>query len=211
MHHPDRAGGVEIVVHAFQKPHLGTQHFSCEMFVLALQHVAGMLIHVFGFAVELRAGETFDALEQTMKSAQSLSGFGQHVVIELDRTAIVRAEQQVSNQLRSVLGKQISDANGVAGRLVHVVDRPLAALGFGSHAGQAVMHPIFHKRLAGAAFALGQFVLMVGEHQIHPAAVEVETFAEDFGAHGRALDVPAGAAFAPGAVPRGLAGLGGLP
>ena len=52
---------------------------------------------------------------------------------------------------------------------------------------------------------------MVREHQVEPAAVDVERFAQILHAHGRALDVPAGPALAPRAVPRRLAGLGALP
>ncbi len=62
-----------------------------------------------------------------------------------------------------------------------------------------------------AAFALGDLVLVVGEEEIEPAAVKVEGLSQELAAHGRALDVPAGATLAPRAVPRGLAGLGGLP
>ena len=47
--------------------------------------------------------------------------------------------------------------------------------------------------------------------QVQPAAVDVEGLAQDAAGHGRALDVPAGATFAPGAIPRGLARLGALP
>ena len=62
-----------------------------------------------------------------------------------------------------------------------------------------------------AALALGDFVFVVREDEVEAAAVDVERFAEQLLAHGRALDVPAGAAGAPRAVPRRLAGLGGFP
>src|SRR3954468_22536628 len=59
---------------------------------------------------------------------------------------------------------------------------------------------------------LGDLVLMVGEDQVRPAAVDVEVQAEDLLRHGRALDVPARPATAPGGLPeRVLALLVSLP
>src|SRR5690606_12808645 len=65
----------------------------------------------------------------------------------------------------------------------------------------------------GAA-GLGELVLVVGEDQVEPAAVDVELVAEVAAGHGGALDVPAGPARAPRAGPGGvgrLLRLGGLP
>ena len=73
------------------------------------------------------------------------------------------------------------------------------------------MHPVFGQRLAVAAFALRDFVFVMRKDQVEPAAVNVERLAQDPAAHGRALDVPARPAFAPGAVPGGLARLGAFP
>ncbi len=58
---------------------------------------------------------------------------------------------------------------------------------------------------------LGELVLVVGEDQVVAAAVDVHRQAEVGLDHGRALDVPAGAARAPGTVPHRLARLGRLP
>ena len=95
--------------------------------------------------------------------------------------------------------------------LIFSIISHLAAGELGLDAGQAVVHPVFGERLAGGAFALGEFVFVMREQQVHPAAVDVEGFAEVFHAHGRALDVPAGPALAPGRIPHRLAGLGGFP
>jgi hypothetical protein len=62
----------------------------------------------------------------------------------------------------------------------------------------------------GAA-ALGQLVLVVREGQVDAAAVDVDGLAQRLVDHRRALDVPARAARAPGAVPLGLVLLGRLP
>ena len=52
---------------------------------------------------------------------------------------------------------------------------------------------------------------MVREDQVQPSAVDIEGLAQQPAAHGRALDVPAGAAGSPRAGPGGLARLGRLP
>ena len=57
--------------------------------------------------------------------------------------------------------------------------------------------------IEGAA-RLGDLVFMVGKHQIDAAAVNVEHFAEMFPRHGRAFDMPAGPAAAPGRFPARL-------
>ena len=62
----------------------------------------------------------------------------------------------------------------------------------------------------GAA-ALRHLVLMVREEQILPAAMDVELLAEILPRHGGALDMPAGAATAPGAVPARRLAVGGFP
>ena len=50
-----------------------------------------------------------------------------------------------------------------------------------------------------------------GKIEVGAAAVDVEVLAQQFARHGRALDVPAGAAGAPARLPLRLAGLGALP
>ena len=66
------------------------------------------------------------------------------------------------------------------------------------------------ERVAGA-FRLRDLVLVVREHEIVAAAVDVEAVAEDLERHRRALDVPAGPARSPGRIPLRLSGLRGLP
>ena len=85
----------------------------------------------------------------------------------------------------------------------------LAHLAAGLH--QSVVHPILGHRLAVAAFALGDLVFVVREHQVEPTAVDVERLAQQLAAHGGAFDVPAGPARSPGARPRRLARLGRFP
>ena len=73
------------------------------------------------------------------------------------------------------------------------------------------MHPVVGERAVTSALGLGALVLVVREHQVGPAAVDVEGQSQVLLGHGRALDVPARTALAPGGFPRRLAGLGRLP
>ena len=52
---------------------------------------------------------------------------------------------------------------------------------------------------------MGNFVFVVGEYEVFAAGVNVEIVAEVLHCHGGALEVPAGAAFAPWAVPEYVA------
>ena len=56
------------------------------------------------------------------------------------------------------------------------------------------MIPVVREGRAVAAFALGDFVFVVREEQIHAAGVEVDGVAKERLAHRTTLDVPAGAA-----------------
>ena len=89
------------------------------------------------------------------------------------------------------------------------------ALGFGHllvvDVDKAVVHPVAHVGLSGGAGGLGDLVFVVREEQVLAAAVDIERLTQVGGAHGRALDVPAGAAHSPGAFPGGFAGFLRLP
>ena len=121
------------------------------------------------------------------------------------------AEQGVAEELGAVISDQLfggdegEDLAALLGLAVGAADL------LGIEAGEAVVKPVSGEGLAGGALGLGEFVLVVGEHEVEAAAVDVEGVAEVFGAHGGALDVPAGAALAPEGIPHRFAGLGGLP
>src|SRR5262249_61218288 len=68
-----------------------------------------------------------------------------------------------------------------------------------------------HGRLAGRRLALASLVLVVGEEEVLPAAVQVDGVAEGCLHHRRALNMPARPPGAPRAVPGRLARLGALP
>ena len=65
----------------------------------------------------------------------------------------------------------------------------------------SAVDPVRHHRMAHGALGLGDLVLVVREDQVDPAGVDVEPLAEVLHRHRRALDVPAGEAFTPRAVP----------
>ena len=60
-----------------------------------------------------------------------------------------------------------------------------------------VVHPVVHALGSALGHVLRDFALVVREHQVHAAAVDVELGAEVFLAHDRALQMPAGEAFSP--------------
>jgi len=67
------------------------------------------------------------------------------------------------------------------------------------------------ERAATRRLALRALVLVMREHQVSAAAMDVEGKPQVLARHGRALDVPARTPLAPGGIPRRLAGLGRLP
>jgi hypothetical protein len=75
------------------------------------------------------------------------------------------------------------------------------------------VEPVAGEMALGGAAGLGDFVFVVREDEVNAAGVEVEVFAEVLEDHGGALEVPAGAAFAPRAGPVVIAifGLAGFP
>ena len=74
------------------------------------------------------------------------------------------------------------------------------------------MNPIADVAGAESGFALGDFILVVGEYVIHAAGMDVKRFAQVFGGHRGTFDMPAGETGAPGAIPFNIAaGFGGFP
>ena len=124
------------------------------------------------------------------------------VLSELYRTAIVRAQDKETDQLGLVFVQQLGHRDEVALGLGHLVAAELH---------QSVVHPIFDEGFAGGGFGLGDLVLVVREDEVVAPAVNVDGLADVFHAHRGALDVPAGTALAPGGIPGGFVGLGGLP
>ena len=82
--------------------------------------------------------------------------------------------------------KQFVNGHEIAERLRHLLAFDLQ---------EAVVHPeIRHRRGVEGAARLRDLVLVMREHEIDAAAVDVEGLAEMLPRHRRAFDVPAGAA-----------------
>ncbi|MNZ84549.1 hypothetical protein D3C78_1033110 [compost metagenome] len=79
------------------------------------------------------------------------------------------------------------------------------------HSHRAGVHPGIGIELARGRLALGNLVLVVREHQVRAAAMNVEGFTQAAGGHHRALDVPTGTTCSPRRFPARLARLGALP
>ena len=79
------------------------------------------------------------------------------------------------------------------------------------HQQKANMHPIARESFAGSCFRLRNLVLVVRKDQILTPKVNVKRFTQVFHRHGRAFDVPAGAARADLGLPLRLARLWRLP
>src|SRR5580765_8268928 len=109
----------------------------------------------------------------------------------------MRLEQLKSNlSTGEALGEQIAEGKKIAQRLAHL-------FAFNQQVG--AVKPIFDEmlalRLQTCAFALGDFIFMMREHEVFAAEMEVEACAEEFHAHCATFDVPARASVAPGAWP----------
>ena len=114
----------------------------------------------------------------------------------------MRSQQEEAHHLGVVVLEDVADDEEIAERLRHFL---------ASHLQELVMHPVLHERLAGRTLGLGDFVFVMRKLQVHAAAVQIELLAEERAAHGGALDMPSGPAFAPGRRPLRLVGLGTLP
>ena len=73
------------------------------------------------------------------------------------------------------------------------------------------MHPVIDVFFACRSLALGDLIFMMREEQVLSAAVDIKVFPEILHTHGGALNMPAGTAFSPGALPEGFAGFFGFP
>ena len=104
-----------------------------------------------------------------------------------------REEHEADHLARDALIEQIAHGEEIAQGFGHLLALDLQHL---------IMHPDARKLPLGVrAAALRDLVLVVGEHQVVAAAVDVEALAQKRMRHGRAFDMPAGPPATPGAVP----------
>ncbi len=73
------------------------------------------------------------------------------------------------------------------------------------------MHPVACKWLARHTLGLGDLILVMWEHKITAAAMNIDLLAQMLEVHGRALNMPARSPRSPRAIPEWLAGFGTLP
>src|SRR5512139_2393069 len=111
-------------------------------------------------------------------------------------------QYEQAQRLGMVFVEDVADGKDVPERLGHFLAVDLD---------ETVVQPVPGEGQAGSAFGLGNLVFVVGEYQVLTSPVDIESGAEEVHAHHGALDVPAGPAFAPGAVPPGLVFLARLP
>ncbi len=76
---------------------------------------------------------------------------------------------------------------------------------------EAHVHPEAREHFSGRRFRLRDLVLVMREHQVFAAGVQVERGAEILHRHRRALDVPAGTSWPERRLPMRLAGFGRFP
>ena len=130
------------------------------------------------------------------------TGLLDRLVGEVDRLRPVACHEEQHQRLATPAVERVADRDDVPFGLRHLL------------AGEA-QHPVVRpdvREVVSERAGLRQLVLVMREHQIEPAAVDLEHGPEKLLRHHRALDVPARAAAAPGRLPPGvLARLVGLP
>ena len=173
--------------------------------------------------------QTLVPLEEPVERFQSSPCLLQPLFTEDDRTAVVRTEEEEPDRLATVTGDQVGKPAGSLGTTFLSGSRSgdmfiRERLGgtrfpFGSAAHfscgfafeQPIVEPILGHRLAMAAFALSDFVLVMREHEIEATAMNIERLAKQRFTHRGTLDVPARPSRSPGTVPTRLSFLGSLP
>src|SRR5205814_1481546 len=150
------------------------------------------------------AGNSSRAIERAIEAVELALGFRQPLAGDVERLAVMGREQGQPDRFAAMaLVEQLAHREVVAGRFRHLLAIDLD---------EAVMQPVTRQRRAAMGrAALRDLVLVVREDQVDAAAMDVEGLAEQGLAHRRALDMPARAAAAPGAVPARLGWRARLP
>ena len=138
-------------------------------------------------------GEPFGGFKESL---EALLGGLQGLVAEVHRAAIVCLKDEEADCLRAIslrqqrmaTGEELLQGDGVAERLAHLL--PVVS-------DHVVVHPPAHHLFAFGGYGLRDLALVVGEDEVHAAAVDVEMVAEVLAAHRGAFAVPAWEALAP--------------
>ena len=203
--------GIEVVVHGLGE--VGPQHSHAIGQRRCIQH--GRKLALGGFRDQGRLAAGRARLQQPVEGAHGVLdaregrvGLVHALLAEHKRAAVVALQHEHAQGRRAHLLQHLVQQQEVVQRLRHLLG--LAGLGVGDLQ-HARVHPVVGKGAVAGALGLGALVLVVREHQVGPAAVNVEGQAQVLLGHGRALDVPTGATRAPGRGPGRFAGLGRLP
>ena len=139
-----------------------------------------LLDHLRGF---LRRIQRLKAHICVLKAPQSLFGSLKGLAGEIHHTAVMGLKDEISDHHRReslgqkgmVSGEELLKGYEIAIRFAHLLAVD------GNH---IVVHPAFHGLMPLGRHALRYLAFMVGEHEIHAAAVDIECIAEIFPAHG---------------------------
>ncbi len=116
---------------------------------------------------------------------------------EVKSLPIVSAQQHPAHLAAGISALQdVAQRMEIAGGFGHL---------FAVHDQVSAVQPVAHEGFPVGGFALSNLVVVMREHVVDPAGMNIEAGAEILHAHGAAFDVPAGAPFAPGAVPGDIA------
>ncbi len=155
-----------------------------------------------GERIKTSAGDSLKSFKISEKVVQPATYFQQTLFAIINGPAVMGGEQEKPDCFGLMALQHLGHHDLIALALGHLI-----VAGF--H--QAVVQPVTDEWDACIGFGLGQLVLVMGELQVEPAAVDVEGCAQNLHAHGRAFDVPARPAETPRAVPFRLARLGAFP
>ena len=134
-----------------------------------------------------------EALMEGPQALDGVGGFGKSVEGEVELMAVGHGDQREADG-RGLVALEQQVAQGVE---VALALRHLAAV----DEQEAHVHPVAGEGLVRGGLALRDLVLVVREHQVFAAGVQVEAVAQVLHGHGGALDVPAGTAAADGRIP----------
>lgn len=124
------------------------------------------------------------------------------IVGYVDIAAVVGLQEGEFDRFGRIFREKVGKQKAVAQRLAHFLSVDFD---------EPVVYPVFCKTFARERFGLRDFVLVVREDEVAPAAVYVNLFAERLHIHCGAFDVPTGSAVAPGGLPEGFAFFCGFP
>ncbi len=142
-------------------------------------------------------------LQGAVEAVQGFAGFQQGAVGEIQYGAVAGLQQQQAHGFGGGTGQHVAQGEEIAQGFGHLLAVYLQ---------HAVMQPDAGEMAAReGATGLGAFVFVVRENQVGTAPMDVEILAEIAPGHRRALDMPAGAAAAPGARPAGQVRRAGFP